>query len=577
MLVELTIRDLALIEEAEITLGRGLNVLTGETGAGKSLLVGALEILLGETPRGGAGAWVRKGTREARVEGRFEVEEPLLLESCRSVLRSELPAIAEEWEETLRGERGELVLGRTLSADGRTRAHVLHRPVPVRSLRAIAGILLEIHGQNDHQGLLVPSQQLRLLDLFGDLGAALARYQEARERWHELERRLRSFEESRVERHERALLLRFQRDELERAGLRPGERQALCEERECLRNAGEVSGELHAWRSELVEAEGSALERLSAVRGRLERWRERLSRLSAPLEDLRAAEIHVQEAATVLASLQDEVVDDPRRLEEVEERLAELERLEHKYRANEQGLLELRARTKDELAELEGSEEGLEALQGECARAWNELEEAGQALSSERRRLAPGLTRDVEQTLAALGLARARFAIGFLPRSPGDPRERFGECGTEDVEFLLAANPGEDLMPLRRVVSGGEAARIMLALRTVLGAGDSGRTLVFDEIDAGVGGRLGPEVGAHLREVAQRNQVLCVTHLPAIAALAPLHLRITKEVRKGRTRTRIEPLEGDARVAEVADMIAGGARHETARAEARRLIEEAAR
>ncbi len=576
MLVELTIRDLALIEEAEITLGRGLNVLTGETGAGKSLLVGALEILLGETPRGGAGAWVRKGTRAARVEGRFELEEPSLLDACRSVLRSELPAIAEEWEETLQGGRGELVLGRTLSADGRTRAHVLHRPVPVRALRAVAEILLEIHGQNDHQRLLVSSEQLRLLDLFGGVGASLSRFEEARGRWQELERRLRSFEESRVERHERALLLRFQRDELERAQLRPGERQALAEERECLRNAGEVSGELHEWRRELVEAEGSSLERLSAVRGRLERWRERLSRLSAPLEDLRAAEIHLQEAATVLASLQDEVVDDPRRLEEVEDRLAELERLERKYRASEQGLLELLAGTKDELAELESAEEGLEAERGECARALNELEASGEVLAAERRGLAPELTRDVEQTLAALGLARARFAIEFHPRPPGDGK-RFGGRGTEDVEFRLAANPGEDLMPLRSVASGGEAARIMLALRTVLGAGDSGRTLVFDEIDAGVGGRLGPEVGAHLRKVARRNQVLCVTHLPAIAALAPVHLRITKEVKKGRTHTRIEPLEGDARVAEVADMIAGGAQHETARAEARRLIEEAAR
>ncbi len=576
MLVELSIRDLALIEGAELALGPGLNVLTGETGSGKSLLVGALELLSGETPRGGATSWVRKGAREARVEARFELADPAAIDACRATLETELSEIAQDWARSLEGGRAELVLGRTLSIDGRTRAHVEQRPVPLRALRALARTLFEIHGQNDHQHLLLPAEQLRLLDAFGNLAPALEGYRRAREEWRALHERLRRFEELRAERHERLLLLRFQAEELTRAGLRRGEKAGLLEERESLRHAGELRAELSAWVRELVEEEGSTGERVGAVRRAVERWRERLARLCEPLEDLRSAEVHLAEAGAALTSILDGVVDDPARLEAVEERLAELERLEHKYRLDEAGLCDRAGQVQIELAELEGLEENEDAAREAERSACQECERGAARLAQERRELGPTLARAAETTLAELGLEKARFAIQFLPRA-GEALERFGERGTEEVEFQLAANPGEDLQPLRRVASGGEAARIMLALRTVLGSGEVARALVFDEIDAGVGGRLGPEVGRHLRQVARRNQVLCVTHLPAIAALAAVHLRIHKEVRAGRTRTIVEPISGEARVAEVADMIAGGAEHATARAEARRLLAESVR
>jgi DNA repair protein RecN (Recombination protein N) len=583
MLVELSIRDLALIDEAELALGPGLNVLTGETGAGKSLLVGALELVAGETPRGGASAWVRKGAREARVEARFELADPAAIAACRAVLEAELPELARDFappEASRRSAPVELVLGRTLSEDGRTRAHVEHRPVALRALRALAPHLLEIHGQNDHQRLLDPAEQLRLLDAYGKLAPALAEYRAARAAWRALRERLAGFEGRAAERHERALLLRFQADELARARLRAGETAELVEERAGLRHAAELQGELARWVQELAGEDGSLTERAGSLARAVERWQAWIARLTAPLEDLRAAEVHLAEAGAALTTILDVLVHDPARLEAVEERLAELERLSHKYRADEGRLLELAREAALELAELEGAAEDLDSLRAAEETARAECERVAQALALARRALAPRLARAVQATLAALGLEKARFAVEFAPRA-GEPGgcsgERFGESGSEQLEFQLAANPGEDLAPLRRVASGGEAARIMLALRTVLGSGEAPRALVFDEIDAGVGGRLGPEVGRHLLEVARANQVLCVTHLPAIAALATLHLRIHKEVRAGRTRTLVEPIAGEMRVAEIADMIAGGAEHATARAEARRLLAESAR
>jgi DNA repair protein RecN (Recombination protein N) len=572
MLTELSIRDLALIESSELTLGAGLNVLTGETGAGKTLFVGAIELLLGRTPRGGAAKWVRKGTEEARVEGRLLLDDPVALESLGALLAEHVPALAEEWEEERSRGEAELILGRTLGNDGRTRAHVNQRPVTLKALRALAPCAFEIHGQNDHQKLLESSEQRRLLDSFGKLEASVERYRRERAVWLELIGELRHLEAERAERRDRLELVRFQRDELSAARLEPSEHGRLVEERGILRGAGELRLDLARLADDLFEADEAVASRLASAQRTLERWCELLPRLAATLEDLRAAELHVEEAASTVSSFVDGVEDDPRRLEAVEERLDELERLEHKYRRDPDGLLELLSSCEAEIEELKVAEENLGTLEERIEVARGVLEEAAGSLAGERRALGPKLSRRVMSTMKSLGLARARFTVHFAPRE-GEELDRFAPSGTERVEFLLAANPGEDLQPLRHVASGGEAARIMLALRSVLSAGDRGRTLIFDEIDAGVGGRLGPEVAAQLRSLAAHHQVLCVTHLPAIAAEAHLHLHTTKEVRGGRTRTRIALLSGEERVAEVADMIAGGADHETARAEARRLLE----
>ncbi|MEM7310107.1 MAG: DNA repair protein RecN [Planctomycetota bacterium] len=577
MLVELSIRDLVLIEAAELRFGPGLNVITGETGAGKSLLVGALELLLGETPKGGAGGWVRKGADEAHVEGRVVLREAAAAQRVERWLEAELPRIAEDFRASAADGEAELVLGRSLTREGRTRAHVNQRPVPRKALRALAGELFEIHGQNDHQRLFEPDEQCALLDARGKLSKTRADYGSARAAWLALAERARKLEAERAERRDRLELYRFQLGELSDARLTPGEHASLGAERRLLRAAGEMRGELDRLVHDLAEADGAVLERLRGAERTLERWSEDARPIGAAIEELRGALVHVEEAAAGLTSFKEGVEDDPLRLDAVEERLAELERLETKHATDAEGLLRRRDELTAEIERLEQAEESLTTVADDLAATEAEVAKTAAVLTKRRRALAPKVGRAVEGALAALGLERARLEVAIVPLADKDApaEQRFGPRGAEAVELRLAANPGEDARPLRHVASGGEAARIMLALRTALRTGDQGRTLVFDEIDAGVGGRLGPEVGRHLRTLAEEAQVLCVTHLPAIAAHAHVHLRAAKEVKRNRTRTRVAVLEGESRVREVAAMIAGGADEATARAEATRLLAEA--
>ena len=567
MLTELVIRDLALIESAEVELAAGLNALTGETGAGKSLFVGALELLRGATPRGGAASWVRRDAPQARVEGRFQLSDHSVLERVQACLLEELPELVEE----VAGSEAELILGRTLGRDGKTRAHVNQRPVPLRALARLAALVLEIHGQNDHQRLLDPAEQVRLFDAFAGLDGLLGEYLQGRAAWLAKKDELENRNARAEERRERLELLRFQRGELREARLVPGEHAGLLEERELLRGAGELRFQLGGVVHALLESDDAALDRVKAADRTLERWSERLPRLTGALEALRSAEVHLAEAGALVGSLLDGIADDPARLEAVEARLAELETLARKYRTSEAELGAVLEGVERELDELEGAGTSASELAQEVGRRKAELESRARELTHARRAAVPRLEQAIRASMDALGLGNARFEVSFGARGE-DEEQRYGPSGVEDLEFLLAANPGEPCLALARVASYGEAARIMLALRTVLSSGDRGRTLVFDEIDSGVGGRLGPEVGAALRALGEHHQILCVTHLPAIAALAARHLALTKEVQSGRTRTTLAVLEGEARVAEVADMIAGGADEHTARAEARRLL-----
>ena len=584
MLSELSIRDLVLIEAAELELAPGLNTLTGETGAGKSLFVGALELLRGETPRGarrgeGMASLVRPPSGEARVEGRFLLRDRELVERVAACLRAELPALAPDFEQraaqaTERAEPVELILGRSISRDGRTRAHVDQRPVPLRALARLAGLVLEIHGQNDHQRLLDPKEQTRLFDAFAGARELALEYGRARERWLELAGALAKIDAAEAERSRQLDFLRFERDELRAAKCVSGEHPALLEERELLRGAEELRFQLGGLVHGILAAEDALLDRVKSAGKLLERWSERLPRLAPALEALRGAEVELEDAGSTLGTFLEGIADDPARLELVEVRLSELERLAKKYRVSEEELPAALARIEGELDLLEGGPESRAQLERSSAAARDELERLAAALSRARAGAAEQLASSIRASLTGLGLQGARFEVALRAREDSAPDGRFGPHGAEDVEFLLAANPGEECRSLGAVASFGEAARIMLALRTVLSAGDRERTLVFDEIDSGVGGRLGPEVGNALRALAEQHQVLCVTHLPAIAALAQRHFGTVKEVRGTRTRTTIAALAGEARVSEVADMIAGGAGEETARAEARRLLGE---
>ena len=579
MLVELAIRDLALIERAELAFGPGLNVITGETGAGKSLLIGALELLYGRRGRSGI---VRQGASQARVEGRFLL--PLDDYGARVAgwLREHLGQVLEDLEEEAGGSDLELILTRTVGRDGRGRAHVNHRPVTQRILRELAAQLVEVHGQHDHQKLFDCGEQRQLLDTFGGLEDALAGYRERRGRWLELAGELEEFAEGEAERLQRLDLVRLQAAELAAAAPDSGEHDALLGERQLLRHAAELGGRLGALLQELSEGEGAALDAVRRAERELEEWEERVAELAPPAASLREACAHLEEAVSALLSFVDGVEADPARLEVVEDRLGELERLARKYHTDVAGLAERHAALDAELEGLEGDGRDRGALEEATAKALRSVEQAAGRLGKARKRSAAKLSRAVAEGLGDLGLEHAGFEVALPPAGSDEEgldaeRRRLGVEGAETVEFLLAANRGEAVQPLRQVASGGEAARILLALRGALAVRQSTPTLVFDEIDAGVGGRLGPRVGRHLGALGRHHQVLCVTHLPAIAAAASAHLRVTKEVAGGRTRTSVAQLEGEERVGEIADMIAGGKGQATARAEAQRLLEESPR
>ncbi len=583
MLVELIIRDLAIIEHASLSFGPGLNVISGETGAGKSLLVGALELLLGNRPKPGR---VRAGAEKAVVEGRFVVGHGRESASIARWARRHMPQLVAQWSRAADEER-ELILGRSVFADGRTRAYVNNRPVTREALADLAPRLFEIHGQNDHQKLHDPSEQLRLVDGFGKLDELVASYRTARESWRELAERALRLRAEAATRRDALDLARFQCAELAAAAPREDERAELEPQRDLLRHASSLKEGLGRTVGELCDDDGSVIDRARALARFVEGWKAQVGALAPVAESLESALAHLDDAARALQSLSERLEVDPARLEEIEARLAELERLERKYHTDSAGLVARLAELRAQVARLEADETSTETLGAEltAARALV-LARAGE-LRRARKAVRPKLIKAVAALFGELGLPKATFDIRLAQRgdedgvNAGDAADegviaadttRFGERGMDRIEFLLAANPGEPLAKLEQVASGGETARIMLALRSALASCGERRSLLFDEIDSGVGGRLGPAVGAHLRRLGEHHQVLCVTHLPAIAAMAQRHLKAAKSVEGERTRSAVEELTGEARVLEIAEMIAGGGDQETARAEARRLL-----
>jgi DNA repair protein RecN (Recombination protein N) len=485
-----------------------------------------------------------------------------------------------------------------VDAAGRTRAYVNQRPVAREALAELAGQLLEIHGQNDHQRLLDPSEQLRLLDEYGKLTEPLRAYRTARASWRECHARVVRIEGRAQERKRRLDSARGELAELRDLAPSSDEIQELLSERELLRHAAGLRGVLERAAGELAESDGALLERAAATLRELGEWNRRVSRLGRPVEALQTAVDGLADSARELRSLAESTEADPERLERIEARLAELERLARKHACGMEGLASLAENLRAEVAELEDEEHDSAGLLGRQSKLRADLLQSAAALRAARLALRSELVRAVQAVLAELGLDRARFDVRWFGREsrgepaagPGatlaplelaaadhDDEALFGERGCERVEFLVSTNPGQPLLPLRQVASGGEMARIMLALRSVMAVGVSERTLVFDEIDANVGGRLGPVVARRLQALGKRHQVLCVTHLPAIAAAAERHMRVSKSSTAQRTQAQVDLLSGRARVSEIADMIAGGGDQATAQAEARRLMELAGR
>jgi DNA repair protein RecN (Recombination protein N) len=551
MLRALRIRNLALLEDVDLELGPGLTLLTGETGAGKTILVEALGLVLGERA---AGHRLRSGAAAAEVQAVFDLG-----------TRPDVVALLEEAGAD--AVDGEAVVRRVVTADGRSRAHLNGSLTSLGVLRKLGAALVERHGRNDQQSLLRPETHRVLLDRFGGLGSLVASHEAGRHDLAEAEERLGEIETRLANREERLDLLRVRVGELDEIDPEPGEEDRLTEERVVLRHAErvrELAGEAYA---ALYDDEDSALARA----GRAASCIDELRALGAgapvdsrALEEVRAV---VEDAALTLRDLASRAVSDPGRLEAVEERLASLEGLRKRYGSLEEAR-KTGERMRAELAGLEQADASLDEARGAreaAARAWTK---AAGRLAEARGHAGRLLVRKVERELAKLAMAGARMSVEV---GPADGPE--GPTGVDRVRFLLAANPGEAAAPLDRVASGGELSRVMLALHGVLQGGLSPRTLVFDEVDAGVGGRAADEVGARLSGLAERHQVLCVTHVPQIARRPGRHLRVSKQTRAGRTRATVEDLGELHRVEEIARMIGGRQVTDAARRHATELLD----
>jgi DNA repair protein RecN (Recombination protein N) len=560
MLRELHISNLAVIADARVEFDGGLNCFTGATGAGKSLVIGAIELLLGlRSPAD----MLRSGAEEARVSGVFEIADPLRLRRLDAI--TDLP---------LSTEGGEVLLARRIHASGRTSSSVNGNPVTLQMLKAIGELLVDIHGQHDQQFLLRPSNQLEVLDRFGSAEALRSTYHDTWVELVETRTRLEQLSAGTKLRDQQLDLLRFQADELDRAELDPAEFVELEARSAVLANLDRLRRETGSAYAALYDADGSIVDRLKAVASVLIDAGELDASLKPVVDAVRSGLITLEEAAFDLHRYTQRLDLDPGELSEVNERLNTINRVLRKYGRTVEEAIEFRAGLGREIDQLTGQSVDATVLQKAIASLEPRVKSAAKELSARRTDAARKLTPLIEAQLAHLGMDKARFRVELTASEPGS-------SGADVVEFVVQTNPGLAPAPLRKVASGGEIGRIMLAIKSVLAAtsSDAGQpgasVLVFDEIDANIGGRLGSVIGSKLRELAGRHQVLCITHLPQIAAYASRHLTVRKQQGGGATVASVRPVAGEDRVDELAEMIGGARLTDVSRAQARELLSQA--
>jgi DNA repair protein RecN (Recombination protein N) len=554
MLTHIHIRDFAIVDELELELDGGMTALTGETGAGKSILVDALGLLLGDRAEA---SWVRHGSERAEISASFRLED--LAETRAWLAQQELDSGEEECQ-----------LRRIISREGRSRAFINASPVPLQSLRELGDRLVDIHGQHEHQSLVRQEVQRALLDGFGAHGEALAAVAAAHGQWRALQEQLEGLRAITEQRDSRLEFVRFQVREMESLQLRAGELAELEHEHARLANAGQLLASCFASLQRLYDAdEGSAHDHISQALQEMEA----LAALDASLQPVREllteAQIQIQEAADVLRRYSDRVEQDPQRLQEVEQRLGILHDLARKHRVEADALPGLCMQLQEELATLEQADQRLEQLENELRASTEQYRQAAQVLHQARVRTAQAFGTRVSEAMQGLGMPGGQFTVLVTPREDG----RCSAHGSDRIEFRVSANPGQPPMPLGKVASGGELSRISLAIQVI--ATDSARipTLIFDEVDTGIGGGVAETVGRLLRALGDRRQVLCVTHLPQVAAQAHHHLQVSKLAGANSTRTSIRLLGEHERVDEIARMLGGIEITESTLRHAREMLE----
>ncbi len=551
MLQSLSIRNIALMDEMQVEFSTGLHVLTGETGAGKSILVDAVTLLLGGRAQK---ELIRRGEDKARVEGVFDV--------------SDCPPVRKLLKEQELDEGNELILSREITLSGRSSCRVNGTLLPLAQYHQFTDLLMDIHGQHEHQSLMDDKKHLGFLDASGDdqHRALLEKTQADYTAWHDCKRELDRLQKQSAQASERMELLRIRQQELKKAKLVPGEEEELAKERDKYRNVEKIENGLREAFEQVYDGTDPAAEALRTAAAALqpiEGLDEAYASLRARLD---ALYYEAEDVGLTLRDLLDKLDADPDRLEAVQSRLDLIRRLSRKYGGATTGEMVLKLKEiEKELSSFESIDDGLDALTKKEKTLSQQYKKTAALLSASRQELARKFEREMEIQLNDLNMAGTKFSV-TLPACPPGP------LGNETAAFLIAPNRGEELQPLSKIASGGELSRLMLAIKSVAAKREGVPSMIFDEIDTGISGRAAQVVGEKMAAIARERQVLCVTHLQQIAALADHHYLVEKSFDGERTRTRLTPLTGEARVNEIARMLGGDP--ESARAHAREMLKK---
>lgn len=559
MLLELNIRNIALIEKLRVEFGPGLNVLTGETGAGKSIVVDSVNLALGERADR---ELIRTGAEKASVQAVFEVgDNPRVLR------------LLDEFG--LSDEDGLLVISRELSASGRNICRISGSVVPLSQLKQITALLVDVHGQHQHQSLMIPARHLHFLDCYGD-GEHMRKMDEVRRlygEYAEIKKRLEQFTGDKMERERRIDMLRFQLEEIEAVRVKPGEDEKLEQQNRLLSNAEKIASSVETAYSLVYLGSGrspsaqEALRRASSAMGAIAPLDERFEGLQKRLEELYYS---AQDVGYELQDVKDGLEYDPAQADRVADRLDALNRLKRKYGPELSDVIAFREDVREQLSLIEEGDEQLERLNRKYNQAREALASASAALSESRRALACGFVEKMLGQLGELGMERVRFQVRF--QTPPDMESAFSAHGVDNVEFMISPNPGEPVKPLAHVASGGELSRIMLALKAIAADHDDVHCMIFDEIDTGISGRMAQVVGEKMATIALDRQVICVTHLPQIAALGDQHFVVEKQTDGQRTDSSVRKLDDEGRIKELARMVGGADNGDSSLAHARNML-----
>ncbi len=546
MLKHLSIHNLAIIDSVQLEFKSGLNILSGETGAGKSILVQALSLVLGDRAYS---ELIRTGAEECEVQASFEISP-----------RHDLPL----WLASFKNQGGELQIKRVIQRSGKGKVWINQESASVASLQELGSFLMEIVSQHESERLRDENSSQSFLDNFGGHGLLLREYQRSFENYDEAQKKLTRHEQQITATREREDLYRFQFQEIEQAALKPGEEEELVQERNLLAHAAKLSETLRILEGLLYSGNDSVIELLGKGQNLFEKITAIDSRLSDRANQLQALSSEVDDFSRFLQDYSQKIEFDPTRLEEIENRLDLIRSLQKKYARDILKLLEWAETLKQQLGALEENDEQLEKLRGELALAKQDLLAHAEKLTSARKVAGKKLSQALVKELSALSMPKTRFEVRFEPQEAQ-------LYGAEKISFWMSPNTGEELKPLEKIASGGELSRILLALKSIQGS-SLATSYLFDEVDTGIGGAVAEAVGSKLKKIAEQAQVICITHLPQIAAFGEVHYRILKSEKNGRVNTQIERLDEQGREEEIARMLAGVKITEKARLNAREML-----